>query len=38
MFSADYTRIERGEVISYGASGETRNMWAYGRDLVYVRL
>ena len=37
-FSADYTRIEKGEVISYGASGETRHMWAYGRELVYVRL
>ena len=38
VFSADYTRIEKGEVISYGASGETRKMWAYGRELVYVRL
>ena len=38
VFSVDYTRIEKGEVISYGASGETRHMWAYGRELVYVRL
>ena len=30
VFSADYTRIEKGEVILYGASGETRHMWTYG--------
>ena len=37
VFSADYTCIENGEVISYGASGETRNMWAYGQEMVYER-
>ena len=38
VFSVDYTCIEKGEVISYGASGETRHMWTYGQELVYVRL
>lgn len=38
VFSADYTSIESGEVISIGKAGESRNMWAYGRDLVYARL
>ena len=37
VFSADYTSVERGEVISYGEAGETKNMWVYGRSLIYLR-
>ena len=34
VFSVDCICIEKGEVISYGASGETRHMWTYGQELV----
>ena len=37
VFSADNTKIEKGEVLSYGAAGETRSMLAFGRDLIYVK-
>ena len=38
VFSEDFTSIEGGEVLSYGAEGEKRHWHAYEEDLFYVRL
>lgn len=38
IFSEDFSRIEGGEVLSYGSAGDKRRWHAYGQNLFYVRL
>lgn len=37
VFSEDFTQIEGGEVLSYGAAGEKRRWEAYEQNLFYIR-
>jgi hypothetical protein len=37
VFSEDFTIIESGEVLSYGAEGEKKRWHIYEQDLFYVR-